>query len=280
MPLYLFTHTRSCISHTTPTHPQGANRTFRTQLTMQPGSTCELSCNAGSTLTEGLLTCDDSDPTENPENGWRIAQGTATCTPEPEFGMLAAASVGATCAVLVSGAVLIGIVVCVGTTSAAGAATASMLVMKKYGLVFYKDKKDTHLETDTQLMMDVEKIPIMQAADLSLPDSVEHIVALLADEEEEDANFKFYSTTALLETQIARDSVKKLRTRLGTNFAETLQVFEVVQLRDRLRRSLSWSEDPKRPRICGEMTDEEAAAIMLYTQGWSDRHHRTRAYVV
>ena len=236
---------------------------------MQPGSTCELSCKAGSTLTGGLLTCDDTDTTENPDHGWRMAKGTASCTPEPDKGMemMMAASVGATAAVLVSGAVVIAIVVCISTTSAAGAATASMLLMKKYGLVFYKDH---HLETDTQLMMSTEKIHVKQAADLSLQDSVEHIVALLAKDEGEDASVKLLPRKTCFQTQIARDSVKSLRLRLGSNFAKALEVHEVMLLRDRLRRSMEWSEDPGRPRICAEMSNDEAAAIMLYTQGWSD----------
>ena len=267
-PLYL-TRTPLCILYfTRRSHPpQGTNRTYKTELTMSPGSTCELSCKAGSTLTGGLLTCDDTDPTENPDNGWRIAKGSATCTPEPDLGIMMAAGMGATAAVLVSGAVVIGIVICV-STSAAGAATASMLVMKKYGLVFYKD---TQLETDTQLMMSTTKIHVMQAADLSLQDSVEHIVALLAeDEEHEDSSDKLSPRKVRFQTQMAQDSVKNLRSRLGSNVGDALGVHDVAQLRDRLRRSTKWSEDPERPHICAEMSNDEAAAIMLYTQGWSN----------
>lgn len=230
---------------------------------MSPGTTCKLSCKAGSTLTGGLLTCDDTDTTENPDNGWRRAKGSVECTPEPDMGMLVAAGVGATAAVLVSGAVVIGIVICV-STSAAGAGAASMLVMKKYGLVFYKD---THLETDTQLMMSTQKIHVAQAADLSLQDSVEHIVALLAEDEEEDSSVELSPRKVRFQTQMAQDSVKSLRTRLGSNVGEALTAFEVTQLRDRLRRSMKWSQDPERPQICAEMSNDEAAAIMLYTQG-------------
>ena len=47
---------------------------------------------------------------------------------------------------------------------------------------------------------------------------------------------------------------------------------DVAQLRKLATNSILWSEDPKRPQIDG-MSNDEAAAIMLYTQG-----KRKRAY--
>ena len=49
-------------------------------------------------------------------------------------------------------------------------------------------------------------------------------------------------------------------------FAEALTEEQVDALRDRAERCHKWSKDPDRKRVAN-MSDDEAAAIMLYTQG-------------
>merc|ERR1712003_165671 len=50
------------------------------------------------------------------------------------------------------------------------------------------------------------------------------------------------------------------------NFAKPLSKFEIIALRDKMKRSLDWAADPQRAEIGDNMTNNEAAAIMLYTQ--------------
>ena len=69
-------------------------------------------------------------------------------------------------------------------------------------------------------------------------------------------------------TSEAREAVERLRIRLGSDVAQLLTKFEVEVLRDKLSRSVKWAADPQRAQIGDEMTNDEAAAIMLYTQGW------------
>merc|ERR1719353_1331046 len=52
--------------------------------------------------------------------------------------------------------------------------------------------------------------------------------------------------------------------RAGCN-QHTLGPDDIPKLREKAKRCLKWAQDPARPPI-GDMTTDEAAAIMLYTQ--------------
>ena len=206
---------------------------------MQPGSTCELACQEGSSSSSGggLLVCDGLDPSENPENGWRMVKGEFTCTPEPIVNAIAiGAGVGAT--VVLVGGVIIGITVAstngAGAAAAAGAGVtaaasvsptvvtalattatvtaasttvAAATLLSKHGW----DPDKTNMlnpEVEAKKMLSTKVLRVRDAPDLDPADTVTHASFLLSDENVRFVEGKRCKSRANREREIEEFSVE------------------------------------------------------------------------
>jgi len=192
----------------------------------------------------------------------------------PERGRVIEIVAGVGAAVVFGGAI-VGVVVM--STGGGAAAAAAAALLAKYGLEFRKGP--SRLEVNIEKMCSEEMIQVQDAPDLSLQECVEFVIATSFHPEEEEENNMQALTSLRIKTQ---QSVRKVRSQILQRKKSTRKSFrkkrsirilhaaplvenDIRILRDKAERSHNWSLDPDRTQI-KNMTVDEAAAIMLYTQ--------------
>ncbi len=121
----------------------------------------------------------------------------------------------------------------------------ALLVMAKHGLKFQK-RRENPVQTTVRVLTDRTPLMVQSAPAMSLMECVDHMGEYLSS---------------------IQSSIGKVLRSVKTELNVELRRFDFPHLTLKTRKSLEWAHDPDRQTLGnGDMTPDEAAAIMLYTQ--------------